>query len=139
VFSAILNVENIHKLALSKSKVIGDINDKKFKYNLVGNTSHVTLPYFKIDIECFTVKNYIELKDEIEILQSPVTIFSKNTYKISLFNPSKAHVSVRIEEFVHHNFMCVGCNEVEVNQALIIDPEESLDILIKYVPYIIGN
>lgn len=55
--TAILNVENIHKLALSKSKVINDINDSKFKQNLVGNTTHVTLPYYKIDIECFVRKN----------------------------------------------------------------------------------
>lgn len=74
-----MNVENIHKLALSKSKVIGDINDKKFKYNLVGNTTHVTLPYFKLDIECFVVKNYVEILKDIMFLQTPVTIFSKNS------------------------------------------------------------
>jgi len=31
IYTAILNVENIHTLALSKSKVINDINDSKFK------------------------------------------------------------------------------------------------------------
>lgn len=33
----------------------------------------------------------------------------------------------------------VGCNEIEVNQALLIDPGEEREIRIHYIPYITGN
>jgi hypothetical protein len=45
-------------------------------------------------------------------------------------NPSKAQVVVRIAEFMHHNLIMVGCNEIEVNQALLIDPGEEKEIKI---------
>jgi len=33
----------------------------------------------------------------------------------------------------------VGCNELEVNQALLLDPGEQRDLKINYIPYIISE
>lgn len=80
------------------------------------------------------MNNYVEITRDVEMLQTPVTIFSKNSYSIGVSNPSKAQVVVRIAEFNHHNLIMVGCNEIEVNQAMIIEPGEEKEIKIHYIP-----
>lgn len=46
---------------------------------------------------------------------------------------------MRIAEFIHHNLVMVGCNDLEVNQALLLDPGEQRDLKINYIPYIISE
>jgi len=76
----------------------------------------------------------VEIKNDIVILQNPVTIFSKNFYTISIHNPSNAQVIIRIAEFQHHNLVLVACQELEVNQGMYIEQGETKEITVRYIP-----
>jgi len=136
-YNAILTCEGVHRLAMGNSPVLKEIDNNKTKYNILGNTTHVTLPFFKVNIECLVVKNEITLVNPTVVKQSPVVIFSKCTYSITIKNNLKSAFNISIGQINTHELVKVYVQDACEGSLNIL--KEELTFNVSFVAYKLGD